>query len=298
MRAKFRYYFYHISNLLASWSLLLAMIGFAKTYLTFTNAFNQYANEAVLPFYIMHQTALVCFGYFAVRMHMHDFFKWGIIVAVSFSICMGLYEFVIRKTDLLRFLFGMKTTAKAFQVMRHPIPQILIVLLFISPAILALANQSKSKAIFSDLKLPRVHYSYDGNPSFSFSYPAKSREVKKKEFPSQVLSMKTPFGKMFLASVSDVPSDIPLSDYGPKVLFGILTQKGSHHQLIKNQPITLNDGTVAYKTVFSKVSTDGTRHVIISVSTYEKGKCISVMVDTWKDPKDVEWIVNSLVFDT
>jgi hypothetical protein len=55
-------------NLLASatnsWSWLLTFMGFATHHLDFSNGFLKYANEAVLPFYILHQTVMVSIGYF------------------------------------------------------------------------------------------------------------------------------------------------------------------------------------------------------------------------------------------
>ncbi len=38
------------------WSWLLALFCFGMAHLNFTNPYLKYANEAVLPFYILHQT--------------------------------------------------------------------------------------------------------------------------------------------------------------------------------------------------------------------------------------------------
>ena len=48
---------------LASWSWIFALLGIARRYLTFTNPFLKYANEAVLPFYILHQPVLALRGF-------------------------------------------------------------------------------------------------------------------------------------------------------------------------------------------------------------------------------------------
>jgi glucan biosynthesis protein C len=96
-----------------SWSLILAALGIAGRYLTFTNPFLKYANEAVLPFYIMHQTVLLIIGYFVVQWQVPDFAKWVIIASTSFAIIMVLYEFLVRRVNVLRFLFGMKTLSKS-----------------------------------------------------------------------------------------------------------------------------------------------------------------------------------------
>jgi glucan biosynthesis protein C len=93
---------------LIAWSFLLTIFGFAMKHLTFTNPFLKYANEAALPFYILHQTVIVGLGYFVVQWAIPDLLKFAIVLTVSFLITMGLYEFLVRRFNLLRFLFGMK----------------------------------------------------------------------------------------------------------------------------------------------------------------------------------------------
>lgn len=94
------------------WSWLLAVLGFGLKHLNFTNPFLKYANEAALPFYIIHQTVVVVLGFFVVQWAIPDLLKYAIILIVSFSAIMGIYEFGVRRFNLLRFLFGMKLLAK------------------------------------------------------------------------------------------------------------------------------------------------------------------------------------------
>jgi Acyltransferase family len=92
---------------------VLAALGFAMRYLAFSTPFLKYANEAVLPFYILHQTVLLSVGYFVVPLAIPDLLKWGTILVVSFAVIMVLYEFLVRRYNVLRFLFGMKPRPKA-----------------------------------------------------------------------------------------------------------------------------------------------------------------------------------------
>jgi len=94
------------------WSWLLAVLGFGMEHLNFTNPLLKYANEAVLPFYIIHQTVIVALGYFVVQWLIPDLLKYLIVLIVSFMVIMGLYEFVVRRFNVMRFLFGMKLLAK------------------------------------------------------------------------------------------------------------------------------------------------------------------------------------------
>lgn len=94
------------------WSWLLAVLGFGMKHLNFTNQFLKYANEAALPFYILHQTVVVALGFFVVQWATPDLLKYAIILVGSFSVIMGLYEFGVRRFNLMRFLFGMKLLTK------------------------------------------------------------------------------------------------------------------------------------------------------------------------------------------
>jgi glucan biosynthesis protein C len=102
---------------LGSWCFVLAFLGFGRKHLDFNAPFLRYANEAVLPFYILHQTVLLCVGYFVVQWAIPDLSKWFLILLISFPIIMLLYEFLVRRFNLMRFLFGMKLRPKALVVL-------------------------------------------------------------------------------------------------------------------------------------------------------------------------------------
>jgi glucan biosynthesis protein C len=101
---------------LGSWCCVLAILGFGRKYLDFSTSFLKYANEGVLPFYILHQTLLLSVGYFVVQWAIPDLFKWLIILPVSFVLIMVLYEFLVRRFNVMHFLFGMKPVPKALAV--------------------------------------------------------------------------------------------------------------------------------------------------------------------------------------
>jgi glucan biosynthesis protein C len=91
-----------------AWSWVLAILGFGMLHLRFTTPALKYANEAVLPFYILHQPVLLGVGYFVVQWAIPDALKFVVIAACSFTIIMGSYELIVRRINVLRFLFGMK----------------------------------------------------------------------------------------------------------------------------------------------------------------------------------------------
>jgi peptidoglycan/LPS O-acetylase OafA/YrhL len=93
---------------LASWCLILAILGFGMKHLTIRTPFLNYASEAVLPFYIFHQTVLLLVGFFVVQWLIPDLAKYALIVASSFLAIVLMYEYLVRRNSVLRFLFGMR----------------------------------------------------------------------------------------------------------------------------------------------------------------------------------------------
>jgi peptidoglycan/LPS O-acetylase OafA/YrhL len=98
---------------LSAWFWILALLGFGRKHLKFNTSFLKRATEAVLPFYILHQTVLLSVGYFVVNWNIPDPLKWLIITLCSLGIILGLYEYLVRRNNVLRFLFGMKPMAKS-----------------------------------------------------------------------------------------------------------------------------------------------------------------------------------------
>jgi hypothetical protein len=97
---------------LNAWLWVLTIMGVGMTYLNSYRPFLFYANEAVLPFYILHQTVLLVIGYYVTRWQVPDIAKYILIACSGFAAIMLLYELCIRRVNALRFLFGMKPNPK------------------------------------------------------------------------------------------------------------------------------------------------------------------------------------------
>jgi glucans biosynthesis protein C len=67
-----------------------------------------YANEAVLPFYVLHEPVIVAVAWVIVRWPGPLLVKYLSVVAASFVLTLALYEGLVRRFQLTRFLFGMK----------------------------------------------------------------------------------------------------------------------------------------------------------------------------------------------
>jgi glucans biosynthesis protein C len=90
----------------------LTALGFAKHYLNRDSKFRKLANEAIFPFYLLHQPVIVVVGYFVVSMDIPVLVKFVLITVTSFTIVAGLYWLVIRHINFLRLIFGLKIIRK------------------------------------------------------------------------------------------------------------------------------------------------------------------------------------------
>jgi glucans biosynthesis protein C len=112
---------------LAGWTWLAAIVGFAAA---FTARRRQagtatppaapareprwqraggYANQAVLPFYLLHEPVIVAFAWIIVRWHAPILVKYPVLVAASFTATLVIYELGVRRYRITRLLSGMKT---------------------------------------------------------------------------------------------------------------------------------------------------------------------------------------------
>jgi hypothetical protein len=98
------YYLIKVANI---WCWLLAILGYARKYLTFNNALLKYTTQAVYPFYILHQTVIICIAYYLINWQASIALKFVVICVSMFLVCWFLYE-CIRRVNILRVLFGLK----------------------------------------------------------------------------------------------------------------------------------------------------------------------------------------------
>ena len=98
---------------LLAWCWILALLGLTSRYLDFNSKFLAYSNEAVLPFYIMHHTIIYIVGYYIIQWNTGVGGKFLLIIMISFVIIMAIYEYLVKRVDFLRLLFGMKKRVTA-----------------------------------------------------------------------------------------------------------------------------------------------------------------------------------------
>jgi len=89
------------------WFWIIGLLYLGRRFLNFSNRFLRYGNEAVLPFYIMHQFAIVVVGFFVLNWDMDILPKYAIMVVGALALTLLLYE-GIRRWNVTRFLMGMR----------------------------------------------------------------------------------------------------------------------------------------------------------------------------------------------
>ena len=137
---------YTLLNFFTAWCWLFAILGFGMKFLAFDRPLLRYANEAVLPFFILHQTVLLGTGYFVMTWEIHDVVKWGIVFISSFMSILLLYVFLVRNFELFRFLFGMKTTRPFFHVFRKRGVVIILHVLYVSIIVFAVIGATRNRS--------------------------------------------------------------------------------------------------------------------------------------------------------
>lgn len=95
-----------------AWAWILSILGFGMKHLNISNRFLGYGNEAVLPFYMLHQPVILIIGYFIIQLPLPVALQYLLIAILSFTVIMVIYEFLVRRVNLLRVLFGMKPLKK------------------------------------------------------------------------------------------------------------------------------------------------------------------------------------------
>ena len=99
-----------------SWLWILTLLLFGKKLLNTDSKFLPLLNESVYPVYILHQTIIICLGYFVVQQPWSISAKFLLMVSATILICFFLF-LLLRLNKLTRLLFGMPSVSrfKGFQ---------------------------------------------------------------------------------------------------------------------------------------------------------------------------------------
>lgn len=101
------YMFQEALGALATWCWLIFWVAMGMKYLNKESKYRQPLNEAVLPFYILHQTVLLLIGYIVVQWDWSSWGKFGFIAISTLFTIAVIYMLAIKPFNFSRFIFGM-----------------------------------------------------------------------------------------------------------------------------------------------------------------------------------------------
>lgn len=107
-----RHFIEALISVFSFWSWILTLFGYASKYLNKPTKVLSYCNEAVYPFYILHQTITVILGYFIMNLQWNFISKFSFLTLGTFILSWIIYEFLIRRWLTIRPLFGLQNAKK------------------------------------------------------------------------------------------------------------------------------------------------------------------------------------------
>ena len=93
---------------IVGWTFVITFLGYSQVWFTKNSKLLVLCNEAIYPFYILHQTVIVVAAYYIVQWNLSISLKIILLLFITFPIILFIYRFLIYPYNSLRFLFGMK----------------------------------------------------------------------------------------------------------------------------------------------------------------------------------------------
>jgi glucans biosynthesis protein C len=101
------YMFQEAAGALVTWCWIIFIVAMGMKYLNKESKYREPLNEAVLPFYILHQTVLLLIGFVVVQWDWNSWGKFGFIAVSALFTIVVIYTLVIKPFNFSRFIFGM-----------------------------------------------------------------------------------------------------------------------------------------------------------------------------------------------
>lgn len=97
---------------LVSWTVIITLLGYGQGWFSKSSVLLTKLNEAIYPFYILHQTVLILIGYYVLQQPWNIPVKLSVLAMTSFFVIVFIYRCVVYPFKITRFLFGMKKQTK------------------------------------------------------------------------------------------------------------------------------------------------------------------------------------------
>lgn len=89
------------------WLCIVAVLGFARRWLTADSAARRYLTDAIFPYYIVHQTAIIMIAHQLQGRGLPAGIEASIVIVGTIAVCVLTYE-IVRRVTVLRPLFGLR----------------------------------------------------------------------------------------------------------------------------------------------------------------------------------------------
>jgi glucan biosynthesis protein C len=91
-----------------TWCWILALVALARRFLSRTSRLLKYFSQASYPFYIIHFLAMVVIGHYVTQWRLPIAAEFAVLSVLTFAATLGTYDWLIKRTQVTRFLFGVK----------------------------------------------------------------------------------------------------------------------------------------------------------------------------------------------
>lgn len=98
---------------LYAWSVIVLLMGLGQRFLNRDSKVLRYLTEAIFPYYILHQTIIVVAGFYLTQLTLGAWPEFVLLVLATAGACALLHEYLIRRVEWLRPLFGLKPRRRA-----------------------------------------------------------------------------------------------------------------------------------------------------------------------------------------
>lgn len=104
-----RWAIWHSVTSWVSWSCIIVLLGYGQIWFSKPSKTLSKANEAIYPFYVLHQTVIIIMAYYIVQLDLSIGVKIVLLLVSTFPVTLILYRFLVYPFKLTRILFGMKS---------------------------------------------------------------------------------------------------------------------------------------------------------------------------------------------
>jgi glucan biosynthesis protein C len=239
---------------LLGWCWVIAVLGLGRRFFNFNNKFLGSANEAVLPFYILHHTIIYIIGFYVIQWSSSIGTKYFVISVVSFAVIMAIYEVLVRRVSILRILFGMRIikASKNLRTAQYVMAGVFSVLVVALAVVSATAEKMSPP--------PREQGLYVNEEfGFQFTFPTSMNKQGKLTSHDMLFHIRHPNKTLYLkVRKNGIPVDQPLDPQAGRIwIKRIMNSLGMiQPEVLSSEIFTTPDGTKAlYATVKFKTRT-------------------------------------------